>query len=273
MLFTTILGLLSIISQVFITYFYSSKLPIGFCILNWILILSYIFINIYSIYKNNKLQQTSEELENAELYNKTLSILHDNIRCFKHDFNNIVSTMGGFIYNDDMEGLKKYYSQLQADCMKVNNLAVLNPNIINNAGVYSLLTNKYYKALEYNINVNIEFFLDLNELHMPIYEFTRILGILLDNAIEAAKECDEKIINISFRKISAKHCQIVSIDNTYANKDVNVDRIFDKGISGKENHTGLGLWEVRQILKKHNNLNLFTTKDSKFFKQQLEIFY
>ena len=37
LLFTTILGLLSIISQVFITYFYSSKLPIGFCILNWIL--------------------------------------------------------------------------------------------------------------------------------------------------------------------------------------------------------------------------------------------
>lgn len=35
---------------------------------------------------------------------------------------------------------------------------------------------------------------------------------------------------------------------------------------------GLGLWEIRQILKKHNNLNLYTSKDEKFFKQQLEIY-
>lgn len=35
---------------------------------------------------------------------------------------------------------------------------------------------------------------------------------------------------------------------------------------------GLGLWEIRQILKKHNNLNLYTSKDDKFFKQQLEIY-
>jgi len=35
---------------------------------------------------------------------------------------------------------------------------------------------------------------------------------------------------------------------------------------------GLGLWEIRKILKKHNNLNLFTSKDDKFFKQQLEIY-
>lgn len=35
---------------------------------------------------------------------------------------------------------------------------------------------------------------------------------------------------------------------------------------------GLGLWEIRQILKKHNNLNLYTSKDDEFFKQQLEIY-
>ena len=35
---------------------------------------------------------------------------------------------------------------------------------------------------------------------------------------------------------------------------------------------GLGLWEVRKILNKNNNLNLFTSKDNKFFKQQLEIY-
>ena len=63
------------------------------------------------------------------------------------------------------------------------------------------------------------------------------------------------------------------IENTFKDKDVDLDNIFNKGISGKENHTGLGLWEVRQILKKNNNLNLHTTKNDKYFTQQLEIYY
>lgn len=46
-----------------------------------------------------------------------------------------------------------------------------------------------------------------------------------------------------------------------------------RGVSGKDNHTGLGLWEIRQILKKNNNVNLHTTKNDKYFSQQLEIYY
>ena len=49
--------------------------------------------------------------------------------------------------------------------------------------------------------------------------------------------------------------------------------MFQKGVSGKENHTGLGLWEIRQILKKNNNVNLYTNKNEKYFSQQLEIYY
>ena len=60
--------------------------------------------------------------------------------------------------------------------------------------------------------------------------------------------------------------------NTYQNKNIDMDQIFEKGFSGKKNHTGLGLWEIRKIIKKNNNLNLFTSKTDKFFSQQLEIY-
>ena len=33
--------------------------------------------------------------------------------------------------------------------------------------------------------------------------------------------------------------------------DVDINKIFDKGVTGKENHTGLGLWEIRKILKRN----------------------
>ncbi len=108
---------------------------------------------------------------------------------------------------------------------------------------------------------------------MKIYEFARILGILLDNAIDAASICNEKILNIEFRNDAKNKRNIILIENTYNNKDVDIDQIFNKGITGKENHTGLGLWEVRQILKKNNNVNLYTDKNDKYFLQQLEIYY
>lgn len=273
LLLNFIFGIAYIIFQVFLTAFYIDILPIQYSLFNFICLLIYFSLSIHSLTRIMKLVTTTQKLESAEEYNKTLHILHDSVRGFKHDFDNIVTTIGGYIKTNDMKGLEKYYSQLEEDCSKVNNLYILNPDIINNPGVYNLLTSKYSEAEEKGIKVNLTFLLDLNNLHMKVYEFARILGILLDNAIEASTECDEKEINIIFRNETKNNRNIILIENTYKDKDVNIEQIFNKGITGKENHTGLGLWEIRQILKKNNNVNLHTDKNEKYFSQQLEIYY
>ena len=266
-------GFLNIFLQGILSAKYIDILPIEFTFFNFVSLLAYFCLSFYSLAKIMKLVTTTQKLESAEEYNKTLHILHDSVRGFKHDFDNIVTTIGGYIKTNDMEGLTNYYSQLEEDCERINNLYILNPDIINNPGIYNLLTTKYIEAEEKGIKINLTFLLDLNELHMKIYEFARILGILLDNAIDAASECDEKILNIVFRNESKNNRNIILIENTYKDKDVDLNQIFNKGISGKENHTGLGLWEIRQILKKNNNVNLYTNKNEKYFTQQLEIYY
>ena len=248
-------------------------MPIIITFLSFLSLLAYFTVSIYSLTRVIKLASTTQKLQNAEEYNKTLSILHDNVRGFKHDFDNIVTTIGGYVKTNDMEGLKRYYVQLEDDCQKVNNLYVLNPKLINNPGVYSLLTTKYHEAEEKGIKVNMSLLLDLSKLNMKIYEFTRVLGILLDNAIDASNECEEKLINIIFRDDAKNHRQLITIENTYKDKNVDTEKIFNKGFTGKENHTGLGLWEVRKILNKSKNLNLHTTKNEKYFSQQIEIYY
>ena len=268
-----IFGFLNIFLQGVLSVRYIDILPIEFTFFNFISLLFYFGLSFYSLAKIMNLVTTTQKLENEKEYNKTLHILHDSVRGFKHDFDNIVTTIGGYIKTNDMKGLEKYYSQLEEDCEKVNNLYILNPDIINNPGIYNLLTTKYSEAIEKGIKVNLTFLLDLNNLHMKIYEFARMLGILLDNAIEAASEFDEKVLNIVFRNDSKNNRNIVLIENTYKDKNVNIDEIFNKGVTGKENHTGLGLWEVKQILKKNNNINLYTNKNDTYFSQQLEIYY
>ena len=267
-----ILGFFAIASQAYLIQFYTDTVPLYITIISSITLLIYFIISLYSLVKSTKLEMTQQDLEETKLYNKTLIILHDNLRCFKHDFNNILQALGGYIQTEDVTGLKKYYKQVLEDCQKVNNLSVLNPNVINNPAIYSILASKYHLADSQGITIHFEIFLDLNTLNMKIYEFSRILGILLDNAIEASAECDEKIINIAIRKEEHKNRQILYIENTYHNKDIDTEKIYEKAFTTKPNNTGLGLWEVRKILKKNSNLNLFTSKNDKFFSQQLEIY-
>lgn len=273
----TLLGILAIATQIYLMAFYSDKMPIYITITSILSLLAYFVISFYSLLSTNKLDTTTRDLEEAQLYNKTLTILHDSIRGFKHDFHNIVQSIGGYADRGDLEGLRVYYRQLLQDCGRTNNLTALNPEVINNPAIYNVMATKYHKADEIGVQINLGIFIDLNEIekHMKIYEFTRILGILLDNAIEAASECENKIIHVSFRKEQNRRRLLVIIDNTYKNKDVNVDKIYEKDFSTKSKTTnsGLGLWEVRQILKKNNNLNLYTTKSEEFFSQQFEIYY
>lgn len=231
-----ILGIAVIFINSYILSTYQFKLPAKIQIITILSLLLYFFISMYSILRTNKLEQTTQDLETQKIYNKTLSILHDNIRCFKHDFNNIVQVIGGYIELNDMEGL-----------------------------------NKYYQASELGITMNFEIFTDLSNINFNIYEFTRILGILLDNAIEAAKDTDEKLIEIIFKSDSKK--QIFIIENSCNDNNISTTKIFEKGYTSKENNSGIGLWKVHKILSKNTNIDLFTVVKNKKFKQELTVFY
>lgn len=271
-LLNILFAIVAIAIQFLITGFYLNRLPIYIVIFSNLSLIAYFLLSIYSLTKTTQLELTSLNLEQEKENIKILKDMQDDLHGFRHDFSNIMCTIGGYVQVKDMDGLSKYYSQIQKDVNKVNNLGALNPETINNPAIFVLISSKYSKALELGIEMNINVFLDLNTLNMKIYEFTRTLGILLDNSIEAAKDCDEKIINIEIRKDTKRNRQLLIIENTYTNKDIDTEKIYEKKYSTKAGNSGLGLWEVRQILKKNNNLNLFTTKDNKFFKQQLEMY-
>lgn len=234
-------------------------------------LLIYFSISMYSLVRTNTLEKTEADLENEKVYNKTLTLLHDNIRGFKHDFNNIVQAIGGYIALNDMDGLADYYNRLLDECKLTNNLNLLNPETINNPSIYSLLTNKYYLANEKGITMTFSIFTDLSKINFNMYEFSRILGILLDNAIEAAEESTEKIVHIEFTSDDKK--QLFIIKNSCKDTNISTTKIFEKGYSTKSENSGFGLWKVHKILSKNTNLDLFTTISDNMFSQQLAVFY
>lgn len=239
---------------------------------------SYLIVFLFSIREAIKLNRTIKYLKDAHLHNKNIITLNEKLRIIKHDFSNIIQCMGGYILNDDMTGLKKYYKSISKEFGDINNLSAINSNFITDSALYNLISLKYSSAEEQGISFNINIGVKLDKMQISSYTLTRILGILLDNAIDAAKKCDIKEIYFevspSYEKGKIKK-HTISVQNTYTNKDVDVDKIREKGYTSKTHEKGshgLGLWEVNKILKKSKNLNLHTTKNDEFFIQELEIY-
>lgn len=230
-------------------------------------------VSITNILKIARIKEKNRKIHNLEAYNKTLSVMYDNIRGFKHDFSNFIQALDGYVKTNDMDGIRVMCKSICQECKKVNNMGILDPKIINNPAVYSIITNKYYLAQEENVMMNIEVMFDLQDVKMSSYELCGILGILLDNAIEAAKECNEKVVNVKFIRDMKTNNKVVVVENSYIESDIDIDKIFEKGYSTKndsKDEHGLGLWNVKKLLTNCENVNLLTTK-GKMFSQRLEI--
>ena len=270
----SIIGEIVIYFNVIEMTIFISNFPYEIFIMDIIALIAYFYISISNFSKMVKLEKQATRIHNLEAYNKTLSIMYDSIRGFKHDYANMLQALLGYVLTGEIDKIKTVCDTMLDECVEVNEMGILDPNIINDPGVYSILTTKYYMAQEIDIKMNIEVMTDLTKMEITSYELCKILAILLDNAIEAAKQTEEKIVNVRMLRDFRMNRDLVIIENSYINIDVDINEMFEKGYTSKKeksNDHGLGLWNVRRMLNKSKNLNLFTTK-GKLFSQQLEIY-
>lgn len=270
-----IIGLLVITGKSVEVARYNDKFHYIMFVIDTIFIVLTFILSMKHIMNISIVEKRNEEIEELELYNQNLNELYDNVRAFRHDFGNIVQAMGGYINAEDTTALKVMYKDLLNECQENNELELLNPELINNPAVYNIINHKYNKAKKENIKMNIEILSDIEKLKIDTYEFSRMLGILLDNAIEAAKKGKEKIIELKIIEEMRFNRNVMIVKNTYNNEKINFKKLYEKGYTTKQESDqrhGLGLWEVQKIINKNDNLKLATSIEGEFFKQQLNIY-
>ena len=248
-----------------------NSILIGICFL--VASLSILFSNYCAIISKKEVVGSKLQNEELKVKNNNLIEITDNIRCFKHDFNNIIQAIDGYMIVKDMNSLQKYIDSLIEECDRTNIMDVLNEQISKSPAICGVLINKLKVAETKNIKMNVEIFSNLEAFNEKSYVVSRILGILLDNAIEASGSCKEKkIVNIRFSSESCKNKNSIIIENTYVDKELDTEKIFEKNYSTKIGNSGLGLWKVKDILKKDSSFSLLTTKDDNVFKQELDVY-
>lgn len=231
--------------------------------------LSTIFIILRSAKSQYLLKNLKLVLSNSHFKYTILKSINDDVRTFRHDYNNTLCSIGGYIALNDMNGLKKFYNKLTFDINRTNTSQMINVYSINEPSIYNLLVSKYNDIVNKDLNFSFYSSIDYKKLPISPYDFSRILGIFLDNAIEAAKTSTEKEIGLRCENNNNSY-QII-IENSYINKDVDIEKIFLKGYSSKKIKSGLGLWEVSKLINTIPNISLYTEKDDNHFIQKLII--
>ena len=125
------------------------------------------------------------------------------MRKFRHDYVNILSTMSEFIREDDMPGLRQYFNEqivpmkdnLETRSLKLNGIEKLKVREIK-----GLITTKILQAQVKEIAISIEVPDVIERIDMNTIELSRIIGITMDNAIEASESLEDALIRIAFSK-------------------------------------------------------------------------
>ena len=205
--------------------------------INISIIFMYLSLGVFTFFKTRKLNKTLILLEESKLQNKALQNLNDNLRTFKHDFFNIIQSIDGCVKTKNFSALGKYYKDIKKDCDETNNLCILTSEIIDEPVVYNLITSKYFKAEQNGVSFDINIMTKFSSLNISSYVLSRVLGILLDNAIEnASVSAEKKLVLEVFPNFSDDNINII-IQNSYSNKDVNLDKISEKGFTSKKSES------------------------------------
>ncbi|SHI30441.1 sensor histidine kinase [Clostridium intestinale] len=245
----------------------------GILFLTYFILLGVIlFVLIRSLTKELEFRNKQKEFENLKQYTESLEKLYSDMRVFRHDYINIISSMIGYIDNRDMDGLERHFYEniipvsksMQKKDFKIG--AIKNIDIPEIKGIVS---SKLIRAQELGLDVHVEVVENIDDVKMNIIDLSRILGILLDNAIEASKESLEFKLKLAF--IKTEKAIIIVISNSYKDKNISLNKIFKPNYSTKGSGRGIGLNNLKKIIDDYDNVFLETKMIDNYFIQELQI--
>lgn len=238
----------------------------------FILLIIIMYILIRSITKELELKNKQSQFENLQEYTTNLETLYTEMRAFRHDYINILSSIVGYIENRDLDGLEAHFNSKiipLGKCIESNNFKIGHLKNIKVLELKGIMSSKLIHAQELGIDVFIDIMEPIEKIDMDIMDICRITGILIDNGIEAALTCPKPSLKVGI--INKTNSVIIAIINSCPENTPPIYKLFEPGFSTKGENRGLGLSNVKELLKNYSNASLDTIIENGEFIQNLEI--
>ena len=206
-----------------------------------------------------------------QMYIGSLEELQKEVRMYRHDYKNMISGVVLKAKEGNTEGMMQFLQDtvdsfeatLGRQISQTTHLANLHQ-----AELKSLILSKLARMQELGICCQLEVMRPVKETTMNAMDLNRCVGILVDNAIEAASAQKDGKVTLVF--CQQEEGLTILVGNTIQ-KDVDVKKIFQEGYSTKGKNRGLGLASLERILKKYKNTASMTRVQGKELIQELKI--
>lgn len=218
-----------------------------------------------------KMQAQQDVIAQQRLYEQDLETIRREVRAFRHDYKNLLAGLSWQAGQGELEGLRRTLSELDAGfdlrlgrriqtSTQIGNLQI--PEV--RSLILSKLTAMQKKEVEYRLEV----LYPVSAVDMDVWDFVRCLGILIDNAMEAATDAEQPWVEIVLLAQAGR--VFLRVSNSYANI-IEPEKMWNDGWSTKGAGRGLGLSGYQRILKNYPNASFGTSWENGVFVQELTV--
>lgn len=272
-----ILSILTLISIAIFFYRFIQKFSIDNNIIPYLISIGILIIILFSLIK-----QTLENNKLSNKYDKLLEFMTtyeneiENQRILRHEIKNEFRTIRAKICdNQENREIIEYIDEIVNDKYEMNKEKYAKFGYLPANGIKGLCYYKTQEAESKGIKVSLN--ISKRIKNSTIYslnvkqqrDFGRIIGVFLDNAIEASNDTEEKKIGIeAYVNIEQEFKLIIS--NTYNNK-IDKEKIGIESFSTKGKNRGHGLLLVKQLVNKNDIFKISTSLENNLYIQTIEI--
>lgn len=229
---------------------------------------------VYVIYNKFQMQAIEDKYnESMEYVLRYEKIINEQGKK-NHEYNNQLMVIKGYI--NKPERLSEYLDEVIGEHKTGQNYTVKQLGFLPDGGVKGLLYHKLSKMEDNNIKYYL--YVDQNLKDKDIESFdlktyrdlTKLLGVFLDNDIDAALKSEEKEIEVELK--DKDDCLLLTISNTY-DKNTDINKVGKSGFTTKGVGHGFGLSIVKDIAKTNSEIETFSSKESDKFIQTAMIYF
>lgn len=191
----------------------------------------------------------SDATEQEKQHQKELKAFIKMIREQRHDFNLHLHAVNGLLEAEKYDECKAYVAKM------VNSSAYINEVLpVYDTSISALLHAYRADAESMGIHMTFDITNNLKKAAPEPYEINRIIGNLLQNAIEAVSSSKDRDYGIIVKISSSSAGSVIDVSNKFFGDESELDHLFDYSFSGKKSHEGIGLSTVQRIAESYKGI-------------------
>lgn len=230
-------------------------LTVGLLILN-VVMSSLLKDRVKHILWQSKERQFRDKAENETRLYRMISESYEKQRKREHEYKNQILCITALAQEEKYQELNEYLTGIEKKLTGSMELFDTNHSIVN-----TILNLKYQEARKKGILFVVKIN-DLSEIPITDEDIVIILSNLLDNALEACEQCEDKIVKLKFIKEYNKI--IISVTNTLIKPPRKMGGTFRTGKSEHPEKHGFGITNICEAVERYGGSYAITYDDKEF---------